>query len=142
MPRIVVGVDGSFSSRRALAWAAREAVLRDCELEAVYAWSINAIAWASPTTALMLHNTDLQKVGEELLIATIDELGETSARITAMVIEDVPADALLDRSRGAEMLVLGARGSDPLGPFRICPTHKQCLNHATCVVVIVPEENS
>ena len=36
-PRIVVGVDGSQTSLRALAWAAREACLRGAILEVVHA---------------------------------------------------------------------------------------------------------
>lgn len=138
--RIVVGVDGSCSSRRALAWGAQEAVLRDCDLEVVYAWSLNAISWAAPFTAMMLRNNDLQGAGEQMLAAAVDELGETPARVTTHVLEAVPADALLERSDGAEMLVLGSHGNDPLGVFLFRPTHQQCLRHAKCAVVIVPEE--
>ncbi len=37
---IVVGVDGSPTSRAALRWAAREAELRHCTLEVVYGWQV------------------------------------------------------------------------------------------------------
>jgi nucleotide-binding universal stress UspA family protein len=37
-PRIVAGVDGSPSSRAALRWAVRQAILTDGTVEAVMAW--------------------------------------------------------------------------------------------------------
>ena len=40
--QIVVGVDGSPTSRVALRWAAREAQLRHCALEVVYGWQVKA----------------------------------------------------------------------------------------------------
>ena len=43
--KIVVGVDGSESSRRALSWAARQSTLTDAPLEAVISWE------SHPTTA-------------------------------------------------------------------------------------------
>jgi hypothetical protein len=44
MPRIVVGVDGSEGSRRALLWAVDEATLRGADLEVIYAYEYHP-AW-------------------------------------------------------------------------------------------------
>jgi nucleotide-binding universal stress UspA family protein len=138
--KIVVGVDGSASSRCALSWAASEAVLRSVDLEVVYAFSLTAIALASPGTAVMLKDTDLRQVGVDLLNDALDELGDLPPRTTARVVEDIAADALLDCSSAAEMLVLGAHGKNTFGGARFRPTHQQCLRHARCPVVIIPEE--
>ena len=48
MGRIVVGTDGSRSACAAVAWAAREASLRDVELHVVHAWTPGLAAYPSP----------------------------------------------------------------------------------------------
>ena len=51
-PRIVVGVDGSPSSRSALAWAVRQARLTGGTVDAVIAWqipaSVTGFGWTIP----------------------------------------------------------------------------------------------
>lgn len=138
--RIVVGVDGSVSSRRALAWAANEAELRDWDLEVIYAWSLEGVAWASPLTAMLLRDRDLDERGQAILDEALRELGETGASITATIVHDTPADALLWAAESAQMLVLGGRGSDPLNGFRLRTTHARCLRDAKCPVVLIPED--
>ncbi|MEV6703939.1 universal stress protein, partial [Streptomyces sp. NPDC051453] len=49
VPRIVVGVDGSPSSRAALRWAVRYAGLVGGRVEAVSAWEVPGMAsWSAP----------------------------------------------------------------------------------------------
>jgi nucleotide-binding universal stress UspA family protein len=48
MGRIVVGTDGSKSACAAVAWAAREAALRDAELHVIHAWTPGLAAYPSP----------------------------------------------------------------------------------------------
>ena len=49
MATIVVGIDGSPASAKALRWAAEEARLRGATVRAVYAWSsVREAAAASP----------------------------------------------------------------------------------------------
>lgn len=43
-PRIVVGIDGFETGRRALGWALREALIRDCALHVVHAWVFDPMA--------------------------------------------------------------------------------------------------
>lgn len=46
-PRIVVGVDGSDPSKLALRWAARIAAAEGAHIEAVMAWQMPTLAYAS-----------------------------------------------------------------------------------------------
>ena len=48
MQRIVVGVDGSDNSRRALEWAIREARVHQAQLSVVSAWTIPSVVLSSP----------------------------------------------------------------------------------------------
>ena len=52
MGRIVVGVDGSDASIKALRWAVRQAELTGDTVEAVNSWEYPATSWASMTPGL------------------------------------------------------------------------------------------
>ena len=47
-PRIVVGVDGSPSSRQALRWAAHQAKLTGASLQVITCWEFPAMSWLPP----------------------------------------------------------------------------------------------
>lgn len=135
--KIVVGIDGSSSAQHALRWAIEEAQLRHARIEAVYAWSISAIAYVSPGTAMMLRTTDLNEVGNEMLRNSIDAVDTFSVNISCSVIEETPTRALLQRSADAELLVLGAYASDQFSAVSLGSTHEHCIKHCECPVVIV-----
>ncbi|MEV7598899.1 universal stress protein [Kitasatospora sp. NPDC089797] len=135
--RIVVGVDGSPASRRALAWAVEEAWATGGEVEAVTCWLYPVMYGAA------MARPDVR--------AEQAAAGRTLARTVAEVVGDRPAvpvrrrlllgntqEELTGRSRGAALLVLGTRRRRVFGP-RIGPTARHCMKHAGCQVVVVPE---
>jgi Universal stress protein family len=67
-------------------------------------------------------------------------------RVKAELTDELPARALVDRTAGAEMLVLGTsqHGRQPAGqpPAAMGPVARACLRHAHCPIVIVaaPDE--
>lgn len=135
---IVVGVDGSPSSRQALRWAAREAALRGAELRVVTAW---AIPWSVYSGIAVPDDlgADLEGAAAEQAAEMIAELGPDAegVQVTTIVREGDAAHVLLHASRGADLLVVGSRG---LGGFRdllLGSVGQQCAHHATCPVVIL-----
>ena len=138
MDTIVVGVDGSDGSRRALAWALEEARARHATLRAVIAWHIPSsvsIAPGFPDTLPL----DFEKEAAARLASIVDDLGPAGEgmRIEQRVVEGAAAPVLLGEAEDAQLLVVGSRG---LGGFRgllLGSVGQHCAHHATCPVVIV-----
>lgn len=138
-PEIVVGVSCSRASAGALRWAAAEAERRHVLLRVVHAWSHEPRAPYAPsgtqgTGAGPEHaSQDLAAILEAVLGPA--QCG-TAAIVRAEVVEGTAERALLDRSAGADLLVLGsAYGS--LSARSIGPVIRACMSRARCPVVVV-----
>ncbi|MDX1657739.1 MAG: universal stress protein [Nitriliruptorales bacterium] len=143
MPRIVVGVDGSETSRRALAWAIGEARTHGANVEAVTVLPDPVPLWASMPEVSYFpvedHETRIKEARARLERA-VDEIAAdtTGVDIVALVEEGPPARALIGIAEGADLLVVGSRG---LGGFRgllLGSVSHQCVSHADCPVVVIP----
>jgi nucleotide-binding universal stress UspA family protein len=141
MTRIVVGIDASEDSIRALRWALEEASLRGASVELVHAYPIPELT-AMPMIVTLPSDDELQKAAEQVLtdaIATVGGAGEVPT--TKVARPGSPAAVLCDVARGAALMVVGARG---LGGFRgllLGSVSHQVVAHSPCpVVTVVPEE--
>jgi nucleotide-binding universal stress UspA family protein len=144
---IVVGVDGSNASRAALRWAAEEARLRGARLQAVYvfehspSWQMygySAEIAAIPVSAMPddQHSRDLAQSLVDRLVA---DLGGLGIEVEAIAHEDRrPAHALVERSRDADLLVVGSRGRGGFAGLVLGSVSQQCAQHASCPVVVMP----
>lgn len=140
--RIVVGVDGSDESRRALHWAVEEAAAWDAELDVVHAWDVPFASVAPPISTTYQADVDEFERAAELLIDT--EVAAATGRAAAVprqvekiVVRDSAARALLDCAKGADLLVVGSRGRGGFGGLLLGSVSNQCLHHASCPVVVV-----
>ncbi|MEU4178662.1 universal stress protein [Streptomyces sp. NPDC026589] len=138
MGRIVVGVDGSDSSIKALHWAVRQAELTGASVEAVNSWEYPATSWASMMPG-MPEDFDPQALATVSLTEALEEaLGaEGAAAVTKVVVIGNPAQALLDRAQGAELLVVGARGHTGLKATLLGSVSLHVTQHAPCPVTVV-----
>ncbi len=137
--RIVVGVDGSQSSRDALAWAAKRAELTGDTVDAVIAWQYPAVVggygWGVVAAADADSYAELAaKVLSEAIAAAAVPAGVTVRQI---VRQGFPAQVLLDAADGAGLLVVGSRGHGGFAGLLLGSVSQQCAHHATCPVVIV-----
>ena len=140
--RVVVGIDGSDTSRRAARWAAHEARLRGAKLEIVSAWHVPLYGYAHLGSVTAIS----QDIAEGLVENAEEHLAEASAkrewrRATSSwrpsLRKASPRKVLLQVSEGADLLVVGSRG---LGGFRellLGSVSQQCAQHASCPVVII-----
>lgn len=128
---IVVGVDGSPCSLEALRWAARQAQLTQATLCPVTAWSLPEIYSYTPR--------DFDGETHATLDAAIREaLGPAPAvPVAAEVVQAHPAEALVDASRGAQLLVVGSRGHGAFGGMLLGSVSQHCVSHAHCPVVVI-----
>ena len=139
-PTIVVGVNGSPASARALRWAADEAARLDAQLKIVLIWRIEPRAHYAPAVSPEDYDCR-QEHAVSGLAATVRAVVRTTARdtLTTEVTQGVPERVLVDQSAGADLLVLGSASGLASGRA-IGPVIRACLSHAHCPVVVVGPE--
>ena len=141
--RIVVGVDGTVASMTAVRWAAQEATLHKASVQLVFVDDGYAqAAYSGSSDASHADRDDAD--GRALLAAAELEAGRTlpPGHVSCERAAGSPGKVLIDRSAGAELLVLGCAYQasqstidmwPPLGPVA-----RACLQGATCPVVVLP----
>lgn len=140
MGRIVVGIDGSEHSQRALRWAAGEAKLRGSTLHVVHSWTFPAVS-ARRSELDAPPRVDLEAAAKRVLDEACAILGESpGVEIQREVAYDPAARALIRASEGAELLVVGSRGTGGFRGLRLGSVSHQCALHSRCPVVIIPAE--
>jgi len=133
---VVVGIDGSPVSEAALAFAFDAAAVRGVALVAVHAWSPTAVDKALEPVM------DWDAVADEeeaVLAERLSGWGQKYPQVTVRrsVVRDGAARALVDASRGAQLVVVGSRGrGDAAGLFLGSVSHG-VLHAAHCPVAIV-----
>lgn len=146
MSGIVVGVDGSAHSERALDWAMREAAIRSVPLTVLTVHSVSMGIWGTvPARYPEADRPDEEKVREtteEMVEKVGAQLGGgRPASVTVRVISGTPAGEIVDASRDADLLVLGSRGSGGFSRLLLGSVSTQAAHHSRCPVVIVPDPN-
>lgn len=142
MRRIVVGVDGSESSRNALEWAAAELRENDGELVVVHAWMLPASAHGS----LIVPNYDprgtkktFRDAAEAIVKAQTAAADLSDVPHQVRLVEGLPGPSLLDASHDAEMVVVGHRARRALAQYVLGSTAQYVTRRSTVPVVVVPE---
>lgn len=131
-PRIVVGVDGSAASMRALAWAAAEAELRGAALEVVhvdFARQVALDALAPEMLSVEQSILDRAVVRARALAPNVP--------VTGRVCDPPAGKALIAAGEGADLLVVGSRGVTGLKELALGSVSSECAHHAVCPVVII-----
>jgi nucleotide-binding universal stress UspA family protein len=169
--RILVGVDASPDARRALAWAAAEARLRQAVLQVVHAYHAKELAapiyfpsqHALPETTLgaaeepaqqdltatIQDQTRIEEAfrsqADQLLAALLDEVDQlvSGVEVQRTVVEDRhPAEALVALSANADLLVVGSRGRGGVSELLLGSVSHAVVLHARCPVVVVPSHRN
>jgi nucleotide-binding universal stress UspA family protein len=134
-PKIVVGVDGSESSRLALRWAARQAQLTGARLEVVTTWELpTSFGWVPPYPDDFNPAQDAQKAADDEVRTALVDYPGVVAQVT--VVEGHPAPTLLDASRGADLLVVGSRGHGEFAGMLIGSVSEHLVSTAHCPVLV------
>jgi nucleotide-binding universal stress UspA family protein len=134
---IVVGVDGSEPSMRAVDWAVDEAALRGAALRLVY-----ASLWERYEGTSLAQ--DLGKPGEQVTAEGIVETAACRAhsrrpdvKVTTGVLPEEPEYALVRESRTASAMVLGSRGRSSLAEALLGSVSVTVAGHAHCPVIVL-----
>lgn len=140
MARIVVGVDSSETSLKALRWALAEARLRSASVEMVHAFPRPELVGMTMVVTLP-SDDELRAASDQVLAEALEAVGGAGdVPVTTHVGPGGPASVLVEVGAGADLLVIGSRG---LGGFRgllLGSVTQQVIAHAPCpVVVITPD---
>ncbi len=134
--RIVVGVDGSESSVRALTWAAQQAQLTGAVLEVVTTWEWpTSYGWGLVIPEGWSPTEDAQKVLDEAIEPVAGSYPGVTIRPT--IIEGHPAPVLVKESEGAELLVVGSRGHGEFAGMLLGSVSEHCVTNARCPVLVI-----
>ena len=135
---IVVGVDGSPSSTAALQWAIEEARVRDVPLEVLHAWQLPPLA-AFPTAAPVVEPEVIEEAAHSFLADVLSLQDTTGVQIAPAAVPSEPAVALIERSKGADLVVVGSHGRGGFAGLLLGSVSQQVVHHAHCPVVVVRE---
>ena len=129
--RVVVGVDGSPPSRRALAWALEEARRRGAMLEAVHAWSEHG--------RLSVADADGEQAAREQLAVAVGDVDTSvlAQPVGQVVVHGSAGPAIVDVAAGAELVVVGSRGLGGFKELLLGSVGQHVAHHAPCPVIVV-----
>jgi nucleotide-binding universal stress UspA family protein len=143
MAGIVVGIDGSHHSERALEWAMNEAVLRHTPLTVL---SVHQVirGWTRPDAGPYPGDSELVEETRAAAQAATDKalasLGGARPEIIVKAVTGVPAETLVAAAADADMIVVGTRGAGGFERLTLGSVGDQVARHARCPVVIIPHE--
>lgn len=138
--RIVVGVDGSEPSKRALRWAIDEATLRHATVTVVTAWHVPPYAYGAPGFGPIVAappTSSTREAAEDAANAAAEEARRAGIESDVIVSEAQAAHTLVETAREASLLVVGSRGHGGFTGLLLGSVGQQCAHHASCPVVIV-----
>lgn len=138
-PFIVVGADGSDASIGALRWSIEQARLTSARVIVVTAFNIPWTIMITPTYT----DEDYARDAQEMLDRTVWEgsLDRGEVPVETRLLQERPALALTGVARGADLLVVGAKGHGELPGLHLGSVASYCVHHAPCPVVVHRDPN-
>lgn len=139
---VVVGVDGSPLSERAIDVAFEEASFRDVDLIAVHTWS-DSDGTVFSESRMYFDWEPMRESAERLLAQRLAGRRETypDVDVTRVVVRDRPRHELLEWSEKAQLVVVGSRGRGGFRGMLLGSTSQALVHHACCPVMIVRPRN-
>ncbi len=136
---VLVGVDGSANSRKALAWAAAEAAEHGAELVVINVWEHTLPPPAGSVSVSEREVPDSsQRTTEDLLEEIKQELGENPPLVVQpRVKQGNPAKVLIEESSDADLLVVGTRGHGGFRGLVLGSVSQHVAAYAKCSVTVV-----
>ncbi|MFC5992879.1 universal stress protein [Pseudonocardia hispaniensis] len=140
---VVVGVDGSASSRQALAYALADAARRGVGVRVVSVFpppDYRAVAYgmtAPPSTEDIA--ADIETSVRATVAEVVTEQGDPVGRVPVEVlaVPGTAAEVLVAESKDAQLLVVGHRGRGGFASVLLGSVGLHCVLHASCSVTVV-----
>lgn len=139
---ILVGVDGSPASNCAVDWAARDAAMRNVRLTVVHA--VTPIGVSLPYASIPATFSRWQVERAQTFLDTAVELAQQadqSIQVESAVLFAPVVPTLVDMSKEAQLIVVGARGRGPLARGLLGSVSSNLIRHAHCPVAVIHDED-
>jgi nucleotide-binding universal stress UspA family protein len=137
---VVVGVDGSAESVAALRWAARYATATGARVQALLAWHYpGAVGGPPPGLAPEPVQDQTEAQMRETLDAAVAKAydGQEATGVEKSTAYGHPAQALIEASKEADLLVLGSHGHGAFTGMLVGSVSIHCVTNAFCPVVVI-----
>jgi nucleotide-binding universal stress UspA family protein len=144
---IVVGIDGSDTSRAAMLTAADLAKLTGARVHVVTASAkgyLASLAAVEPMAAGVLEalrtaESQVESAAEAMLARAAEEVGNRGVEVETHIVDSPPADAIVDVAQavGADLIVVGNKGMRGSKRYVLGSVPNSVAHHAPCDVTIV-----
>jgi nucleotide-binding universal stress UspA family protein len=149
MNGILVGVDGSGNSTKALEWAVREAALRGVPLSVLtvnqavvtYGGYPGVVPFYPGDEGLTNRVKQAAQQQVDKVLADVEGAVRPPA-VNVRAVNGLPAEELLNAADGADMIVLGSRGAGGFQRLLMGSVAAQVTHHAHCPVVVIPADKA
>jgi nucleotide-binding universal stress UspA family protein len=149
MSGIIVGIDGSRFSRRALEWGMNEAAIRHAPITVVTVYQTAPGFWGSavsyPDGRARAERGRVERAraaAQEAADKELARLGDDRPlSVTVKAVNGDPGEEILDAARDADMIVVGARGAGGFARLLMGSVSTHLTYHARCPVVVIPPDD-
>lgn len=134
---IVVGIDGSTGSDRALKFAFEESLSRGVPLDVVHCWE--QVGYIDPAVWTDGHVVSVAEKLRQWLTDTTAAMRERypDVEVRERLVEGPPSLVLADLSDDASIVVVGSRGHGGVAGLLLGSVSQSVLHHAHCTVAVV-----
>ena len=147
---VLVGVDGSSSSAEAVRWAARGAAMRHVPLSLIHVaasspFPASTLAWPAgrvPEEVLEIRESNARNVIADAIKIAENSVEGDRPEVHSEVCLGKPVPTLVDRSKEADLLVVGCHGRTGLLERLLGSVSTGLLHHAHCPVAVIHDERS
>lgn len=142
--RVVVGLDGSPSSGRALRWAVAYGHAVGAPVTAVYGFQMTTMPWperapddlSRTVPPLSSWQRDAERWLQEMVSYALP--AAEAANVALLALHQPAAAGLLSTVHENDVLVLGERGQGGFRRLLLGSVSRHCAEYAPCPVVVVP----
>lgn len=137
---IVIGFDGSGCADRALEWAIEEAKLRGSSLRVITTWHVPTLIYGAPGFVPVVSaplDEAARNWAQGVASGAAEKARDQGIEAESIAPEGQAADALIDASKRASLLVVGSRGHGGFVGLLLGSVGQQCAHHALCPIVII-----
>jgi len=140
---MIVGVDGSPASLRALEWASKNAVGLNCAIEVISTWEpyvpSGELVGSGVAPVLVLPILDTEQIAGEVIENCIKEVfgNARPEDLTSRTVMGDPGRVLVSESENATIVVVGSRGHGKFRDLVLGSVSSTCAAKAKCPVVVV-----
>jgi len=136
---VVVGIDASSASVEALRLAVEEARAHRTRVRAVHVWHVSEQEYLAGFAPGANAVEEYRVRANRLLTDSLAQVASRGVTVEPVLLEaESVANALVDESAHAMLLVVGSRGLHGIREAVIGSVSHACCQHAHCPVLVVP----